>query len=55
MIYDHIVKVNDEYYPAGVEVPEVKDQKEESADLPFSDSEITMETEQVRRGRPRKN
>lgn len=55
MKYDHIVKVNEEYYPAGTEVPEIKEQKEEAAELPFSDSEITLETEPVRRGRPRKN
>lgn len=57
MKYDHVVKANGEYYPAGTEVPETKHQKEEAAELPFSDSEITMETEPVRpvRGRPKKN
>lgn len=52
MIYDHIVKVNDEYYPAGVEVPE---KKKEAEKLPFSDEDIEFETEHVKRGRPRKN
>lgn len=55
MKYDHIVKINGEYYPAGAEVPEIREQKEEAAELPFSDSEITLETEPVRRGRPKKN
>lgn len=55
MKYDHIVKVNGEYYSAGVEVPEIKKQEEEVKEFPFSDSEITMETEPVRRGRPKKN
>lgn len=51
MIYDHIVKFNDEYYPAGVEVPE---KKKESEKLPFSDEDIEFETEPAKRGRPRK-
>lgn len=51
MIYDHIVKINDEYYPAGVEVPEVKDEVE---NLSFGDSDLQLE-EPVKRGRPRKN
>lgn len=53
MIYDHIVKVNGEYYPAGAEVPEVTE--ELPFKLPFSDEDIEMETEPVKRGRPRKN
>ena len=60
MIYDHIVKSNGVYYPAGTEVPDTAEP------LPFSDtspndSEITLETEAVaetsttsRRGRPKK-
>lgn len=55
MKYDHVVKVNGEYYPAGVEVPGIKEQKEEAEKFPFSDSDITFETEPVRRGRPKKN
>lgn len=55
MKYDHIVKVNGEYYQAGTEVPEIRYQKEDTTELPFSDSEITMETEPVRRGRPKKS
>lgn len=54
MKYDHIVKINGEYYPAGAEVPDVKDRKEEDTELPFSDSEIAFETEPVRRGRPKR-
>ena len=51
MIYDQIVKVNNEYYPAGVEVP---DEKKDVEKLPFSDEDIEFETEPVKRGRPRK-
>lgn len=51
MKYNHVVKANGEYYPAGVEIPAPKEIEE----LPFSDTEIEMETEPVRRGRPRKN
>lgn len=52
MIYDHIVKINDEYYPAGTEIPE---QTKEVTEFPFSDLDIELETEPVKRGRPRKN
>ncbi len=52
MIYDHIVKINDEYYPAGTEVPETEKEVEK---LPFSDSDIELEEEPIKRGRPRKN
>lgn len=51
MKYDHVVKVNGEYYAAGQEVPNVS---EEAKELSFSDSDIAFETEPVRRGRPRK-
>lgn len=51
MVYDHVVKANGEYYLAGVDVPE---QDEEVLTLPFSDSDITLETEPVKKGRPRK-
>lgn len=50
MLYDHTVKVNGEYYPAGAEVPEGK-----VDDIPFSDENIEFETEPVKRGRPRKS
>lgn len=53
MKYDHIVKVNGEYYAAGQEVPETI--KKEDKEPPFSDSDITFETEPVRRGRPKKS
>lgn len=52
MIYDHIVKVNDEYYPAGIEVP---DQIEEEKETAFSNSDSKLETEPVKRGRPKKS
>lgn len=50
MIYDHIVKINDEYYPAGVDVPiQCAPEKEVS----IFDAEL--ENEPVKRGRPKKN
>lgn len=52
MIYDHAVKMNGEYYPAGTNVPELVEKLEE---IPFSDKDIEFETEPVKRGRPRKN
>ena len=55
MKYDHIVKINGEYYAAGQEVPDKKKVREEAIEFPFSDSDITLETEPVRRGRPKKN
>ncbi len=51
MVYDHVVKMNGEYYSAGTDVPE----QEEASILPFSDSDIELETEPVKRGRPRKS
>lgn len=51
MIYDHIVKVNDEYYPAGAEVPEEKKAVEKFS---FSDEDIELETGPVKRGRTKK-
>lgn len=53
MIYDHIVKINDEYYPAGTEVPEER-KKIEEEEISFSDENIEFETEPVKRGRPKK-
>lgn len=53
MKYDHIVKVNGEYYAAGQEAPETI--KKDGKKTPFSDPDITFETEPVRRGRPKKN
>lgn len=55
MKYDHIVKINGQYYAAGQEIPDAKKVKGEANELPFSDSDITLETEPVRRGRPKKN
>lgn len=55
MKYDHIVKVNGEYYPAGTEVPDTKEDAEGAEQLPYSDEDIVMETEPAKRGRPKKN
>ena len=38
MVYDHVVKMNGEYYSAGTDVPE----QEEASILPFSDSDIEL-------------
>lgn len=65
MIYDHIVKINGKYYDAGEDVPieenkniELEEGESNSEmneiDLPFSDSDIELEEEPARRGRPRK-
>ena len=51
MIYDHVVKMNGEYYQAGDEVPEFNQDTIESSEF---NSEIN-ETEPVKRGRPRKS
>lgn len=53
MKYDHIVNVNGVYYPAGAEVPAASTKKVEN-DV-YTDENIVMETEPVRRGRPKKN
>lgn len=49
MRYDHMVKVNGVYYAAGQEVPEVKDMAEENEPLPFSDDDITRETQEEKK------
>lgn len=51
MVYDYAVKVNGEYYPAGTDVP---DNTEEVQENYFTDLETELETEPVKRGRPRK-
>lgn len=43
MVYDHMVKVNGQYYQAGEEVPEVYDAAGGENSLPFSDNEIELE------------
>lgn len=44
MVYDHMVKVNGQYYPAGENVPEVEDMEGDENSLPFSDDDVTFET-----------
>lgn len=44
MIYGHKVKVNGKYYCAWDDVPEVEDMEGEEISLPFSDSDIELET-----------
>lgn len=51
MIYDHVVKINGEYYQSGEEVPELNQDTIETSEF---NSEIN-ETEPVKRGRPRKS
>lgn len=70
MKYDYIVKSGGVYYAAGEDVPheetgleaanvETKTEPEnpevDMDELPFSDSDIQLETEPARRGRPRKS
>lgn len=70
MKYNYIVKSGGVYYAAGEDVPEGETRAEateretkvepdktemEIDELPFSDSDIQMETEPARRGRPRKS
>lgn len=55
MKYDHIVKVNGEYYPAGEDVPETKEDAKGAEQSHYSDEDIVMDTEPVKRGRPKKN
>lgn len=46
MVYDHMVKVNGKYYQAGEDVPKTKDMTEKESTLPFSDDDITLETQE---------
>lgn len=58
MIYNHRVKRNGVYYEAGQDVPDIiipnLESEEQREELPFSDSEIEMETAPSKRGRPKK-
>ncbi len=45
MVYDHMVKVNGQYYQAGEDVPEIDAAGSENS-LPFSDDDITLETKE---------
>lgn len=44
MVYDHMVKVNGQYYAAGEDVPDI-DMAEDENSMPFSDDDITPETQ----------
>lgn len=58
MIYNHRVKRNGVYYEAGQDVPDIINSNSENEgqheEMPFSDSEIEMETAPTKRGRPKK-
>lgn len=45
MVYDHMVKVNGQYYQAGEDVPEI-DMAESESPLLYSDNDITLETQE---------
>lgn len=66
MKYDYIVKSGGVYYAAGEDVPQEKNANVETGsepdrseidmeELPFSDTDIQLESEPTRRGRPRKS
>lgn len=46
MVYDHMVKVNGQYYQAGEDVPEIDDMAGGESSLPYSDDDITLETQE---------
>lgn len=43
MVYDHMVKVNGQYYQTGEDVPEIMDMEENEDSLTFSDNDIELE------------
>lgn len=45
MVYDHMVKVNGQYYEAGQDIPEIDTAGSDNS-LPFSDDDITLETKE---------
>lgn len=45
MVYDHMVKKNGVYYRAWESVPDEVEMAGEETPLPYSDSEITLETQ----------
>ena len=62
MVYDHIVKYNGKYYPAGEEVPENAESLSTENIPEVSDEDIALETDSVaetkysgKRGRPKKS
>lgn len=46
MVYDHMVKVNGRYYQAGEDVPEIDNMARDESSLPYSDDDITFETQE---------
>lgn len=46
MVYDHMVKVNGRYYQTGEDAPEVDYAAGDENSLPFSDDDITLETQE---------
>lgn len=44
MKYDHMVKVNGNYYQAGEDVPEIEYMAVDESLLPYSDADIEFET-----------
>lgn len=48
MVYDHMVKVNGKYYQAGEDAPEIDDMAGNESSLPYSDDDITLETQEDR-------
>lgn len=46
MVYDHMVKVNGQYYQAGENVPEIKKTAGNENLLPFSDDYDAIETKE---------
>lgn len=46
MVYDHMVKVNGRYYQAGEDAPEIDDMSGGESSLPYSDDNITLETQE---------
>lgn len=45
-IYPYAVKHNGDYYEAGEDVPEIEDMAGSESSLPFSDYDITLETQE---------
>lgn len=44
--YPYIVKYNGEWYEAGEDVPDTEDAAVDESSLPFSDDDITLETQE---------
>ncbi len=45
MVYDHMVKVNGQYYQTGEDVPEIEEMAVNEDSLLFSDKDIAFETQ----------